>query len=562
MRKFFRSPPTDDLLFVDLFRIVWDQGVGNTALTGGRCGQPWHEDSLSDAIEVVGGRVSETTIGNWRAGKLPLRRNIYFLTRAISNDTHFDAWRDAFFRAVALQEASSKAPKSSDKRSPPAESPPATEQGPRGVVTLPGASSPELPEGFVPAPSQPARPWGPLVVPALLIAFGVFGIVRSSAPKVSEIRVCDAQSFSVANQACSRNIEKFPEGTTRVYVSFDIQNYPQEKPFTRTWFHNGQEVRRRNGTLAPPWDGWTWYGSADPYGPGAVPIIRGNYTLRVTAGDALRTATFQVGTGTALKAGDRFRDPFLDGRSEGPEMIVLPAGHFVKGSPEFEPGRRKDEGVRHSVTINYAFAVTPGEITWDEWMACVEDGGCNGYVPDGRDGKPGNYPVVNVSYNDIFAYTHWLNRRLGIAPERFDRYTLLTESEWEFAALAGTQGGSLNPYSSGETLSTEEAHFGQPANTGSPLVGRSFAANPWGLYDMLGNVAERVEDCYRPFHDKTIDDGSAYLEAVCVNRLVKGGSYADPPENLRAAARRPVLPEDRLPDVGFRLARRIEPRED
>lgn len=261
-----------------------------------------------------------------------------------------------------------------------------------------------------------------------------------------------------------------------------------------------------------------------------------------------------------LDVGDRFRDRFLSGEHRAPEMIVLPRGNFVMGSLATDTGREADEDRRHSVNIDYRMAVSTHEVTWNEYMLCVEEGACSGYVPEDEGWGRGNQPVVNLNFNDVYAYLHWLNDELGIAWERSDRYTLLSEAEWEYAALAGSQGVTFAPFSTGETVSIEDANYSalnsqqgqRPARVGQ------YPANAWGLYDMHGNVWEWTEDCYRERHTQMPNNGRAWLTRSCNHRVQKGGSFADPMTELRVANRRPIRPEERQPLTGFRLVRRID----
>jgi formylglycine-generating enzyme required for sulfatase activity len=200
-------------------------------------------------------------------------------------------------------------------------------------------------------------------------------------------------------------------------------------------------------------------------------------------------------------------------------------------------------------------------------MLCVADGACNGYVPDDAGFGRGERPAVNLSWNDGYAYLHWLNRKLGMDWERADRYTYLTEAEWEYAAFAGTQGSTFAPYQSGQDIFTDTANFngldlrrdaGLGRYLGATMPVGTYPANAWGLHDMHGNVWEWVEDCYRDRHTAMPNDGRAWLEGPCGARVMKGGSYADPMPELRAANRLPVRPEDRSPRFGLRLAVRLD----
>ena len=147
------------------------------------------------------------------------------------------------------------------------------------------------------------------------------------------------------------------------------------------------------------------------------------------------------------------------------------------------------------MTVGDAFAVSKYDITFDDWEACALEGGCTNYRPKDSGWGRGRRPVIYVSCDDAKAYIDWLRQKTG------KQYRLLTEAEWEFAARAGT----TTPYASGRDIGTDASQFRreQPAGSGKPgtyhgttvEVG-SFPPNPYGLYDMDGNVLEWVEDCW------------------------------------------------------------------
>ena len=132
--------------------------------------------------------------------------------------------------------------------------------------------------------------------------------------------------------------------------------------------------------------------------------------------------------GSGRRPGTVFRDC-----AACPEMVVVPAGSFMMGSPTSEEGRYDDEGPRHRVTIGSPFSVGVYEATFAEWDGCVRAGGCGGYRPEDEGWGRGSRPVMNVSWEDAQEYVRWLSRETG------QRYRLLSEAEWEYVARAGTQ---------------------------------------------------------------------------------------------------------------------------
>jgi len=242
---------------------------------------------------------------------------------------------------------------------------------------------------------------------------------------------------------------------------------------------------------------------------------------------------------TPLEPGTTFRDC-----PSCPEMIVVPAGGFRMGSAATENGHQEDESPEHDVRFATPFAAGRFEITFDEWDACVADGGCDGYQPSDQRWGRGHRPVVNVSWDDAKRYADWLSRKTGRP------YRLLTEAEWEFAARAGTR----TPYSFGATIDAGQANF---AGEKTVEVG-SYPANGFGLSDMHGNVWEWVEDCYAETYRDAPVDGNAVSPADCGWRVVRGGAWnTTTPENVRAAFRLRRVPSSSRDNVGFRIARTL-----
>jgi formylglycine-generating enzyme required for sulfatase activity len=236
--------------------------------------------------------------------------------------------------------------------------------------------------------------------------------------------------------------------------------------------------------------------------------------------------------------------------AECPQMVVIPAGEFTMGAPPAE----QSAATQHRVTIERPFAVSKFEITFDEWDACANDGGCGGYRPGDEGWGRGKRPVTNISWVDAKEYVRWLSRKTG------KPYRLLSESEWEYAARAGT----ATTFSVGDTLSPREANYDASTDGSGPsevnrqqtLPTGSFPANGFGLHDMHGNVSEWVEDCWRDDYAATKpNDGSPWLEGNCMGRVVRGGSWEDSDAELRSAARTGGGQSDQFYSDGLRIAR-------
>ncbi|MEZ5824793.1 MAG: SUMF1/EgtB/PvdO family nonheme iron enzyme [Geminicoccaceae bacterium] len=235
--------------------------------------------------------------------------------------------------------------------------------------------------------------------------------------------------------------------------------------------------------------------------------------------------------------GTRFRDC-----PECPEMVVLPGGTFRIGSPDDEKGRGRDEGPRKELEMR-SFAIGVYEVTFDEWTACVEDGGCEGYKPYDEGWGQGRLPVTNVNFGDAEAYVAWLAKRTG------ERYRLPSEAEWEYAA----RGGTGSAYAFGTRIGSREANYGYML--GRTVEVGSYAANAFGLFDMHGNVAEWVLDCWNDNYSGLSADGRPQSTGDCLTRPMRGGSARNSESLLRSAARVPVSADARFTYTGFRVMR-------
>lgn len=249
--------------------------------------------------------------------------------------------------------------------------------------------------------------------------------------------------------------------------------------------------------------------------------------------------------------GSNFRDC-----TDCPEMTVLPPGKVMVGSPDGEPGHDASEVPRVEATFSKPLAVSRSEITFDEWETCLLEGGCPGKTPKDAGWGRGRRPVIYVSHADAEAYAAWLTASTG------HRYRLLSEAEWEYAA----RGGTATAFASGDTLAKDMANVDYSLAGDVTLVGAyagrtsevaSFPPNPFGLFDVHGNVAEWVADCWNPNHQGAPADGSA-RGGDCSRRVVKGGAWYFEPAAARVAARTSYPEDKRLNVVGFRVAREME----
>jgi formylglycine-generating enzyme required for sulfatase activity len=244
-----------------------------------------------------------------------------------------------------------------------------------------------------------------------------------------------------------------------------------------------------------------------------------------------------------------------------PQMVVLPSGSFLMGSADDDVNGFEKERPQHKVTIAYKLAISRYPVTFEEWDACVADGGID-HKPEDQGWGRGKRPVINVSWEDAQAYATWLNTKLGIAATDPTRYRLPSEAEWEYACRAGATGnfstasGQLSDNDATYDASYVEANL-------SPKAGKKhdkttpvgiYAPNPWGLYDMHGNVWEWVQDDFEDSYRGAPTDGSAWATGAA-NRVLRGGSWYDCARSSRSANRIFISPVIRSYYIGFRLAR-------
>jgi formylglycine-generating enzyme required for sulfatase activity len=263
------------------------------------------------------------------------------------------------------------------------------------------------------------------------------------------------------------------------------------------------------------------------------------------------------------------RDRFLEGEGQGPELVLLPTGRFQMGSPEHERRLAMEAGSQqswlarelpqHWVGIERPIAMGRYPVTVGEWRAFVRATGWrqSGEVNWEAPGFPQTdaHPVVGVNWYDAQDYVRWLSEATG------RHYRLPSEAEWEYACRAG----SRTAFSFGDTISTAQANYDGNFTYNGGARGEyrrgttpagMFPPNPWGLFDMHGNVWEWVQDVVHDNYEGAPLDGSAWEEGGDqARRILRGGSWLYNPRYLRSALRNGFSSALSNDIVGFRVVR-------
>ncbi|KRA35186.1 sulfatase-modifying factor protein [Rhodanobacter sp. Root627] len=294
----------------------------------------------------------------------------------------------------------------------------------------------------------------------------------------------------------------------------------------------------------------------------------------------------------SYRPGQVFNDHYIDLPGKTPTMVVIPTGSFQMGSPASEPGHNDAETPQHAVTIATGFAMARSAITVAQFREFVR---ASGYRPDSeklggasvydersgtmRDDADASWeddyaghkaaddlPVVNVSWNDASAYAAWLGERTGKI------YRLASEAEFEYALRGGTTTrywwGDGTPRKTVENLTGSGDHSpsgrrwshafrGYRDGYWGPAPVMKFAPNPFGLYDINGNVSEWVADCWHDNYNRAPVNGGAWINPGCTARVVRGGSWGSSPDQERSAYRQGVDATVRSGRVGFRVVREL-----
>lgn len=294
----------------------------------------------------------------------------------------------------------------------------------------------------------------------------------------------------------------------------------------------------------------------------------------------------------SFRPGQVFTDPLRDG-GRGPQMVVVPHGGFQMGAGAIEPGAAEAERPSHYVRFERGFAMAVTEVTVADFARFVKAATArpratrrgHSIVYDERSGNfirrsgvdwqsgydgaraLANQPVMHVSVRDAEAYAQWLSEQTGRA------YRLPSEAEFEYALRAGGAGrypwgnrgvppeGAGN-FTGGRDVSPSGRHwanafvgYGDGYWGAAPVA--QFATNAWGLHDMAGNLSEWVADCWHASYRRAPADGAAWFNPGCRARVVRGGNWANAPEQTRAAWRQSQDSDTTSARIGFRLVRGI-----
>ncbi|OEJ69607.1 hypothetical protein BEN30_01850 [Magnetovibrio blakemorei] len=228
-----------------------------------------------------------------------------------------------------------------------------------------------------------------------------------------------------------------------------------------------------------------------------------------------------------------------------PELSIIPPGTFTMGTDS----RHKYERPAHTVVIDKAFAIGVFEVSFDEWQICFDEGACGTEMPNDHKWGMGNRPVINITWHDTKLYLNWLRKKTGRT------YRLPSEAEWEYATRAGTQ----TEFWWGDDIGLEKANCRNcgPEISHQSLPVDSFAPNPWGLYNVHGNVWEWTEDCWNPTYDGAPSTAKPRIDGDCQQRVMRSGSWYYFSKNLRSAWRAKNNAMVKSYGIGFRVVREL-----
>ncbi|WP_444921888.1 bifunctional serine/threonine-protein kinase/formylglycine-generating enzyme family protein [Microbulbifer sp. CnH-101-G] len=448
---------------------------------------------------------------------------------------------------------------------------------------------------LVSEPVKHKRPWALSAITAitLILGWSVFSVLDNKAPQQGSITLTDDANILIPDSITSTDklgkqqtnmagavSEKLPEHAQKLtspktisqggplklpqssqsvqlpvstdlttQISADTSEKPPEAPSTTPTFAftvapEPEDARIRIMNIAPR------------YQPG-IQLEPGQYDVEVSKpgynhyrrwisiGD--QDLQLSVKLQKAYFAGKKIRSTLSSG-GRGPQMIVVDSGEFTMGSDKHSSSRPA-----HPVNIPKPFAISTREITFEEYdrFALATDAKQPSDAGWGR----GERPAINISWQDAQGYVQWLSKETG------RKYRLPSEAEWEYAARAGTNHSFW--WKSSDARGKANCRRGCDSQFNSlfsiktgPVA--NYQANPFGLYDTAGNVAEWVQDCYQPGYDKNRNTPSPVNIKNCQLRSVRGGSMRDPSNRIGAEYRKGLDENSRTKDVGMRVVMELD----
>lgn len=350
-------------------------------------------------------------------------------------------------------------------------------------------------------------------------ALGVVGFAESDLGPVSEIKVkLGVAMANVGNQSFKESLREYVEAHEKAQTligSFQENDLVQGvvvmmellKERLRTFMLSGTQVQEAA-------------------------------TVKLGAGAnlSLSSSLIQAASFSLTKAFGESSEPKFSAHFS---FVVIPPGEFVMGSPTSESERNKDEN-QHTVILTEEFEMQTTEVTQELWSKVM------GSNPSKKGENFSQFPVTDVSWNDVQKFLSELNR---LKEGEGYLYRLPTEAEWEYAARAQT----TTRYSFGDSASLLSEYGWVKTNHAYP--GAAKKPNPWGLYDMHGNVSEWVSDVYGDYESSKVTDPKGANESFGRYYVFRSGNWYGKAEDARSAARKKAKSDTKGDMLGFRLVR-------
>ena len=421
------------------------------------------------------------------------------------------------------------------------------------VLSLPIEPQRPLPAAPAPKPRKFVA-YGVAAAVAIAVAAGVGWAVLRPAPPLPPIIPTPMASAAVNPPAASPTPSAAPSAALRPVLRRDAAQSaaPSPSPFVAASPAPSVAVATASAVAsANP----ASQELAAPAAPAASPA---NLTLAAPSAQPALSAKVIVAVSPppALAADDPGGETFRE-CDQCPEMVIVPAGKAVLGSPAGEGGRQTVEPLAHEVDFAKPFAVGRFAVTFEEWDACFAEGGCGRRRLGDLDFGRGRRPAIFATWNDAQTYVAWLSRKTG------HLYRLLSEAEWEYSARGcATLKCPYAPFWFGPIAPELAVYDWRRSYQGSPKANPPLETepvdrgpvNPFGLYNILGNVRQWMQDCWSATGAPAIAAGGD-----CKSHATRGGSWADEPSKLRAAARDWEMSDEGSEKIGFRVARSLAP---